>query len=195
MIKMYKSIKITKQIMDISFIVFLVLAGLPVMHSYYVATRSNHAGRLVGFQGWTFWLWAVSSIVTIAAYFAYVVQLLLTRDVVEPHFYIVFALFTSTASGWVGYSLIALREVQLRWNVFINLMMTAAGSCAMLVFGIMEGDILLITSGSWLLMHHLVIDAGMWTWAWFRQIQQRVAVASEDGADTQLKPNYTKVIF
>ena len=184
--------------MDIFFLTFIILMGLPVMHSYYVASQSNHFGRLVGFKGLSLWLWGASTIVTIACYFTYVVRLLTAHDTVEPQHYLTFGYFTSSASGWVGYSLIALREVRLRWHVFLNLLLTAIASMFMLAYGIVDNDMWLIASGSWLVVHHLVVDAFLWTRLWFSQIQQRVEVPSEPAVDQEeasVSKKYGKVIF
>ena len=159
--------------MDNQFLVFVLLGGLPVVLSYAALYFSEGASRLVVFKGASYWMWLVSALVTVGAYFTFLIQLVSSRDHVEHQYWTSFMLFLSNAASWGMTAHAAQNQPSLRWFVLINLLGTAAASSAMLWYAIDEEDVLLIVSGAWLVFHHLVVDAGAWSDLWFQQLGGR----------------------
>lgn len=161
----------------------IIVGGLPVLWTYYIAYREEEQTRQYIYVPDTWYrYWIASMGLTVLSYFVLAYTFIwgiekgtifsASPTSVEPYLCATYVLFFASAGQWVHHVIYDIEKGRKTWWHLMNLSATAAFSVAIciLAFGIQGIDNVLLAfarlSGIWLVVHHLFVDALAWYSVW-----------------------------
>lgn len=161
----------------------IVVGGLPVIWTYFIASQENYDVRqYIYVPDFMYWGWIVSMILTVVSYvtlaytFVWGIEdgtvLSTSPEKIEPFLCATYALFLASAGQWVHHVIYDIQNRKKSIWLMINLYGTAAFSIAIgiFAFGIHGIDHTLMVmakiAGGYIIFHHLAVDAILWYSNW-----------------------------
>jgi len=160
----------------------ILVGGLPVMWTYFIASREEGGNFYVPGGDREFWLWTGSMVLTVVSYFILTYTFVWGTEggtifsrppsEIEPFLCATYVLFLASAGQYVHHVLYDVSKGKKTWWHMLNLYSTAAFSIVIAIFALaIEGiDPTLFTvsciAGVWLVLHHLFVDAVWWYMNW-----------------------------
>lgn len=155
--------------MNTELLLLILIGGVPVILSYmWFGWWSDSNFSFEDIQGglidWKLKAWYVSVFLVVISYIYMLIEFVANplTDAQKNILYPSYMLFLSSASQYTLYTTIDLTNARKSSILLVNLLLVAIGTLGFLVTAIISENGLLIVATSWVLFHHLVIDAAYW---------------------------------
>jgi len=155
--------------MNTELLLLVLVGGVPVILSYmWYGWWSDSSFSFEDIQGglveWKLSAWYVSVLLVVLSYIYMLIEFVANplTDAQKNILYPSYMLFLSSASQYTLYTTVDLVNARKSNMLLVNLLLVALGALGFLITAIISENALLIVATSWVLFHHLAIDAGYW---------------------------------